>query len=225
MGFQDRTTEANTLVEQVSTILWEHPSLKDRFQHVPFGYETHIPDSARQQLRFVRNETARYIKFAPDFFLVDNEDPEKVYLLEYKCTRTPIALESRVRRIAAAAGKPQLKAEDIGQWEEAAYDNYFALQSLGVSTVIINYCAYHPRLLLGDFVEKVEPLLRAQVTTATRTGSRTPFVNFDLNSMRTLDLFLTDEHGVAPEVVAPAFDELKQRLITLLPVKPWEPLY
>ncbi len=225
MRFEDRTTQANTLIEQVTTILWECPSLKSRFHHIPFGYETHIPDPVRQKLRFVYTVTARHIKFAPDFFLFDNQHPEKVYLLEYKCTQTPIALQKRVRQIATQAGKPQLKTEDIGQWEQAAYCNYVALQSLGVSIAIINYCAYHPRLLLCDFVEKVEPLLQARVTTSTLTGSRTPFVNIDLNSMRTLDLFLTDEHDVAPEVIAPAFDMLKQSLINLLPVTPWKPLY
>ncbi|MCL0076178.1 hypothetical protein M1O17_04875 [Dehalococcoidia bacterium] len=225
MGFGDRTTQANTLIEQVTTLLWEHPSLKSRFHHIPFGYETHIPDPVRQRLRFVYTMTARHIKFAPDFFLLDHKFPEKVYLLEYKCTQTPIALESRVEQVRTAAGKPQLKAEDIGQMEEAAYDNYSAIQSLGVSVAIINYCAFHPRLLLCDFIENVEILLRASVTTPTQTGSRTPFVNFDLNSMRTLDLFLTGEHRVAPGVIAPAFHELKQRLITLLPVKPWKPLY
>jgi hypothetical protein len=222
MGFGDRTTQGNTLVEQVNSVLWEHPSFKSRFQHIPFGYESHIPDHVRQRLRFIRTVTARHIKFAPDFFLLDNESAGRVYLLEYKCTQTPIALASRVRKVASAAGKPQLKAEDIGQWEQMAYDNYLALQSLGVSIAIINYCAYHSRLILCDFVENVDVLLRAEVTTSTVTGSRTPFINFDMNSMRTLNTFLSDEHGIAPAIIDPIFEELRQILAALLPITPWQ---
>ena len=28
-------------------------------------------------MRFVRNETAEYIKFTPDFFIIDKSNPEK----------------------------------------------------------------------------------------------------------------------------------------------------
>ncbi len=225
MGFEDRTAQANTLISSVTASVWEHPNLKSRFHHIPFGYETHIPENVRQKLRFIRTNAARHVKFAPDFFLLDDQLPEKVYLLEYKCTQTPIALASRISAVAKAAHKPGLKAEDIGQWEEAAYDNYLALHSIGASTVIVNYCAYHPRLLLCDFVHRVELLLRASVTTPTQTGSRTPFVNIDLNSMPTLNTFLTDEHGVAPAIIDPIFDGLKQQLATLLPLKPWRSPY
>lgn len=71
---------------------------------------------------------------------------------------------------------------------------------------ILNYIAYHERLLLCDFIENIEELHRDQVTGATQRGSRTPFVNFDVNDMRTLQTFVAETHEIPIDNIAPHFD-------------------
>ena len=63
--------------------------------------------------------------------------------------------------------------------------------------------------------------MRADVTSATATGSRTPFVNIDLASMRSLDEFLVAEHGTDAQVATQIAAKLGARLREALPVKQW----
>lgn len=84
---------------------------------------------------------------------------------------------------------------------------------------ILNYIAYHERLLLGDFIENIEELHRDQVTGATQRGSRTPFVNFDANDMRTLQTFLAETHEIPSGRIAPLFEDACFELQHQLPTK------
>lgn len=161
---------------------------------VPFGYETHITDEVRGLLRFVLNETASYIKFAPDFFVVNKLSPDKTYLLEFKCTRTPLYSPRRISMLRNEASDPTLEAEVIGQMEQAPYKNYLRLSQMNVRVAILNYCAYASQKLLCEFVEKIKIIHHDVVRTQTLRGSRTPFVNFDLRSKRSLVEFIFNEH-------------------------------
>lgn len=84
---------------------------------------------------------------------------------------------------------------------------------------ILNYIAYHERLLLCDFIENIEELHRDQVTGATQRGSRTPFVNFDANDMRTLQTFLAETHEIPSGRIAPLFEAACSELQHQLPTK------
>lgn len=220
-GFSDRTAETQTLINVMHQILWSHPQIQARLIHVHYGYETHIPESVREKMRYLYNETARYIRFAPDFFVLDTADLSRLYLLEYKCTRTPLYSERRIAQLRGRAAKQGLEWPDIGQWEASAYDNYKALQKIGVRVAILNYCAYHSRPLLCDFVDKATELGRYEVLTDTTTGSRTPFVNLDMREFRTLVDFLIEEHRLESNLqtlVRQLCDNAARRLLELLPV-------
>lgn len=179
---------ANLLKDEIFNHITEHLYL------VPFGYETHINEEVRGLLRFVLNETASYIKFAPDYFVVDKSAPENTYLLEFKCTRTPLYSLRRINMLRDEASDPTLEAEVIGQMEQAPYKNYLQLSQMNIRVAILNYCAYGIQKLLCEFVEKIRVIHYDVVRTPTLRGSRTPFVNFDLRSMRSLTNFLCDEH-------------------------------
>ena len=216
MEFQDRTDTSDTLIGIVKQHIWDN--LSDLY-HVEMGYETHIPDRVREALRYVRTATARHVRYAPDFLVVDSRNPDSVYLLEYKCTQTPLFSSRRINQIANQANRDSLSWEDIGQCESEAFDNYASLNEIGIRVAILNYIAYHDRLLLCDFVGNIEGLHRDQVTSATRRGSRTPFVNFDANDMRTLQTFLAETHEIPIDSITPHFDAACSELQHQLPTK------
>lgn len=216
MEFQDRTDTSDTLIRIVKQHIWAN--LPDLY-HVETGYETHIPDRVREALRYVRTATARHVRYAPDFLVVDSRNPERVYLLEYKCTQTPLYSPRRINQIANQANRDSLSWEDIGQCESEAFDNYASLNEIGIRVAILNYIAYHDRLLLCDFIENIEELHRDQVAGVTQRGSRTPFVNFDANDMRTLQTFLAETHEIPSSSIASLFGAACSELQQHLPIK------
>lgn len=216
--FGGRSRESQIVVETITARLWERPEIKTRVAHVKYGYETYIPSEIRDRMRFLYNETARYIRFAPDFFLLDLNNLNNLYLLEYKCTRTPLWSQGRISEIAANAGSPGLDWTGIGQWEAAAFDNYKALWDIGARVAVLNYCAYHPRPLVCEFVDRAIALRRDKVRTRTTTGSRTPYVNLDLREFRSLANFLIEEHGLKRATVEPLCNQIVEELLDKLPI-------
>jgi len=194
---------------------------------VDYGAEKYIPRDSHELIRYVHTKTARHIKFAPDFFVADKRNRRRVYLLEYKCTQTPLYSRSRIARIQGQSGRPDLDWSEIGQMEAEACDNYMALAAMGIHVVVLNYCAYHRRLLVCDFIEKVKPLHRDHVTLPTTSGSRTPFINFDLSALRALEEFLVEAHEFEMKDIKAFCDAARTRLLRELPVKhhPNSPLY
>ena len=216
MEFQDRAEGSDILIEVLKRHFWNK---SESLYHVETGYETHIPEEIREVLRYVYNETARHLRFAPDFLVVQKQDPSNVYYLEYKCTQTPIYSDKRIQLIERQSNRQSLCKPDIGQCEREAFDNYMALSQIGVKVAVLNYIAYHERPLLCDFIGNIEELHRDEVTTQTQTGSRTPFVNFDATSMRTLQEFLAATHGIRSERIATYFEDALSELRQQLPVR------
>ena len=201
MPFEERSQVATTLVDIVSKHFWDSDALQSVY-HIEIGYETQeIPEDVREHLRHIRNKTTRHIRFTPDFLIVDKVNPDNIYYLEYKCTQT-------------TAGYP-----NRGQMELDAYDNYEALQSIGVKVAVLNYVAYHERLLLCDFIENIRVVRRSEGMTQTTTGSGTPFVNTDLNGMRTLLDFLVHTHCINHNAITQNFDNACAELQSRLPVR------
>jgi hypothetical protein len=220
LGFGDRTRQSDTLIQVVKEHLWDDPSVSDRFLHVPFGQETHLPGEAMALLRDLRNNaTANFIRFAPDFFVIEKTDPEKVYLLEYKCTQTPLYSMGRIRDIGTGLNKASLDWPDIGQWEMEPYNNYIRLTSLGVKVAVLNYCAYHNQHILCDFVDAIPDVYREKVRLGTVVGSGTPYVNFDLKSMRSLQDFLCQEHNLDAGVISSTCSKIETELLNKLPIR------
>lgn len=215
MAFSHRLNQANILVETLNKYIWL--PLAPRITLVPFGYETHVPSNIRQQMRFLRTVTSKFVRFTPDFFVLDQANLEHMYLLDYKATQTPLYSSKRISLIQEKAGIKNLSWEDIGQMEADAYDNYVALQSINVRVVVLNYCAYHRRVLLCDYIQNISELYRDIVTTEAERGSRTPFVNFNCNEARTLFAFLKEEHGI--EIDKKTYLALCNELRNALPVE------
>lgn len=190
--FEFRTHDAEVMAKLVRDGIFNY--FAEYLYLIPFGYETHINDEVRELLRFVQNETASHIKFAPDYFVVDRSAPENVYLLEFKCTRTPLYSPRRINMLRREASDSSLGAEVIGQMEQAPYENYLRLSQMNMQVAILNYCAYASQKLLCEFVEKIKVIHHDIVRLPTLRGSRTPFINFDLRSMRSLTNFLGEEH-------------------------------
>ncbi len=218
MGLDERAADANTLIEILNRDVFEKAPCANRLAVAPFGYETHVLPKIRESLRFIRTTTTRYIRFAPDFFLIDLEDARNTYLLEIKTTLTPLYSEKRINAIRTEAGDSTLNWTNIGQIESLALDNYMALSGIGVRVAILNYCAYFDQQpLLCDFVERYfvvhRDMPRGWVGSR---GSGTPWANFDTRTVRGLEAFLRDEHrlseGAVKSLVQAAQNELNKRL-------------
>lgn len=217
MSFEQRTGDAQRMVEVAKEDLWSVPAVRNRLIHVAYGAENIVPTEASSLLRYVRTPTTLHIRFAPDFFVADRDDPARTYLLEYKCTRSPLRYQGRINEIRRTTGNPAIGTADIGQWEASAYDNYRALAKLGIRVAVLNYCAYHPRPLLCEFVDRVAAIHRNVPRPTDRKGSGTPFVNIDLNHLRSFETFLAEEHGLELAVTAPLVGRVATRLLAELP--------
>lgn len=209
------------MIEIVTRHVWD--SLES-VEHVPWGYETHVSEEIRNIITsdsFDEDPTSRHIRSSPDFFIVQQE-PEIIYFLECKSTVTPLWSKNRIRELSENAGlQPPneiLRWEDIGQLEAAAYDNYMALKNLGAKVAVLNYVAYHERLLLCDFIENITEIGRYTVKNRNTKGSGEPFINFDVTQMRTLEEFLIEEHGVDPAYIAPMIRAACRELEEKIPV-------
>src|SRR6266516_2237829 len=171
MAFGERLAQTDTFITIVNTRIWHEPRLADRVIIVPYGYETHVPDVVRQQMRLLGTATSKFIRFAPDSFVLDCNQSENLHLLDYKVTQTPVYSSARIASIGRSAGRLDLRWQDVGQMEADAYDTYISIASLGVRVVILNYCAYHERLLLCDHIGNIQVLHRDVVRASTRSGS------------------------------------------------------
>ena len=201
MPFEQRSETSITLIDIVRQHFWDSNELQSLY-HVETGYETQeMPEEVREHLRKIRNKTTRHIRFTPDFLIVDRENPDNIYYLEYKCTQTTAGFPNR------------------GQMELDAYDNYADLHKIGVKVAVLNYVAYHDRLLLCDFIENIREVRRSEGLTQTTTGSGTPFVNTDLNGMRTLLEFLVDIHGINCDAITQNFNNACAELSSELPMR------
>ena len=180
------------LVEIVTEHVWNNLG---GIEHVPYGYEMHIPQNIRDILgRFSvdRNPTARHIRHAPDAFIV-HRNSSILYLVDYKCTSRPVFVDWLINEVSNNAGR-RVEWPDIGVIHTTSYDNYVKLQEIGVKVAILTYIAYHSRHLLCDFIENIEELRRAPVR-HTEIGSGKDVINFDASQMRTLEEFIADTHG------------------------------
>lgn len=201
MQFEERSQASITLVNILNKHFWNSNALQSLY-HVETGYETlEMPEDVREYLRHIRNKTTKHVRFTPDFLIVDRDNSDNIYYLEYKCTQK-------------TAGYP-----DRGIIELDAYDNYADLHRIGVKVAVLNYVAYHDRLLLCDFIENIREVRRSSDLTQTTEGSRTPYVNTDLSGMRTLLKFLVETHGINRDTITQNFDNACAELKSELPMR------
>lgn len=192
MAFDIRRTDEMQMIKIVQTEIFA--PLSSQLKLVgPLGYETRVDAGTRVLLRFVRNPTTFYVKFYPDFLAVPIKAPERLYLLEFKSSRTPIIKDSRIRFLRDSVQDQTLERSFIGQIETLPLENYLKIASSGVRLALLYYCAYSESKLFCEFVDRIKVVHSDVVRTDTVRGSRTPFTNFDLRTMRILSTFMEQE--------------------------------
>ena len=219
MDFQERLAQSWTLRQLATELFW--PVVDEgqgRFGILPVLHEdalSRLDPSVRQ--RELHTETTDFVRYIPKSFVVDRANPELSFLLEHKVSTVPIRSATEVRAVGARLGAPSLSNRDIGDWERAAYDNYQRLARVGIRVVVMYYCAYHPRPLLADFVQRIDRTYTREPVTEGGPGSGTIMVNFDVRKLRTLAEFAQEELHLKPDKVRMAYDNLLSRLIQELP--------
>lgn len=214
MDFKDRTEGSNILIKVLKQHFWDE---SESLYHVKTGREKNISPEIKEVLQYVYNKTARHLRFTPDFIIMQKQNPKNVYYLEYRCTQTPLYKPSYIDEVTKGVDK-SIDWQDIGKYEREVFDNYKALNNLGVRVAVLNYIAYHERPLLCDFIENIMELHRDTFRAPTQADCRTPFVNFDATSMRTLPQFLVDNHRMSKESITPHFEDVLSKLKQRLPV-------
>lgn len=189
----ERSEQSKRLVDILLDNYWttEQIAAGFGFLHRPNGYEDIVPEAEREVLRHRYDEAALKIRFRPDALVLHGGGENGTYiLLEYKATTTP--------RYTFRDSQ-----WDRGQIEADPWESYLRRVRDGQRLAILNYCSFHPRPLLCDYVTDRWQVAGRQQVGRTTTGSRTDFYNTHLQLMRTFDQFMLDEFGVPLEVSLP----------------------
>jgi hypothetical protein len=177
---------------------------------------THVGPEDRSLIARSDGVTARLIRFAPDFLLVNQQDPERLHFLEYKVTQTPVKTWPLLEFLIEKAGA-ELSFTDVAQMQAAAYDNYSTLAAAGARVAVAVWCPFHPCPLLCERAQRIVEFYRGKVTGANAQGSGTDYINYDASTLRTLAAFLVDEHGVMSDVAERICAAATERLRECLP--------
>ena len=200
-GFSGRSSQADTVVEAAVEHVWSQVEIEPAVEHIAYGQEFVISPAQMPLLKSIYSKTIQHVRYAPDYILVNKEQPNRSYLLEYKSYTTPLYSARRIRDAAQKIGDASIQTENIGVWEDDALENYFRLSQIGVRVVVMYYCSYSSPSVVMDFISVLDrgTVYSDRVRTGTNSGSRTNVANFDVRKFRSLSQFLSDEHSV-PEV-------------------------
>ena len=186
---------------------------------IPFGFEN-IAKHNDEFNKFMQSPRSNFshssmlIKFAPDFVMLKKTEPKEIYFLEIKASTTPLYSISRLNEIKLAHREKAINLSDVGDIAREAWNAY---KTLYPNTIILDACSYNPKLVMAQFVDKIDCLRCykdqyggyncAQCPVANRgffeysrnvnsTGSQTPHTNIDYSSMlRAEDFF--DSIGIS----------------------------
>ncbi|WP_427340515.1 hypothetical protein [Caloranaerobacter sp. DY30410] len=177
MSFYNRTQISNALIKYMKNFYWNNDIIKNKYKifHHPYGYETHINNQVRETLISKTSNTAKHIRFTPDYLLIQSNNTND-FLLEYKVTKTP-------RYIFGD------KQWNIGQIEADALENYLNLINAGINVAVLVYCPYHPRPLLCD-IPNERWITSERLTPRYSSGSGTDYYNINLSLLNTFDDFM-----------------------------------
>lgn len=101
------------------------------------------------------SHAAMLVKFAPDFILLKKTQPQAIYFLEIKVSTMPIWSEKRLSEIKAINPDKELKLSDVGDIAREAWNAY---KNLYPNTIILDACSYNPKLVMAQFVDKIDCL-------------------------------------------------------------------
>ncbi len=177
-SFDERIGSSLALIDLLERHFWQPLGQGNDVVHCQYGYEGHVPETARKILIESEDPTAHFVRFAPDFLVVRGNG--QAMLLEYKTTLTPRYSAHEEQRWS------------IGQLEADPWENYLLLSRAGFRMGIVVFCPYHPRPLVGGLINE-RWLIRERTAPRGSRGSGTDYVNVDLNMIPQFDEFMEME--------------------------------
>lgn len=145
---------------------------------IPFGFER-ISQGNASLHSFIQTEESNYsysslmVKYAPDYILFKKSYPQALYFLELKVSKTPLYYENRIKEIRAAHARQNIKVSDIS---DIAREAWYSYKTLFPNTIILQACTYNPKLVLAQFVDKIQ-CLYCHVTSSEQSCDNCPIVN------------------------------------------------
>lgn len=192
MDFRSRTGTADKFIDRMKEFYWQSEVLRRHQIHMQeYGYENHISQEMMGILRNRRSNTAKFVRYAPDFILCDERQE---VLLEYKVTRTPRYTFRDLQW-------------DRGQIEADALDNYLNLLQAGIEVIILLYCPYHSYPILCGRPDRAW-IVNDRQRTYQSMGSGTEFYNIDLEAMTHFDVLMEEQFGIPRAESRPLIREM-----------------
>lgn len=163
-------------------------------QNVLIGHNGSL-EAYLKKLKAKLSPAALMVKFSPDF-ICHVVETDEMFFLDIKTSLTPVLFHSQIEIVRKHAGRSSLAREQIGLVEREAFDNYSTRYPPERTAICIG-CPYHPEVLLAEWVSNIDVLFRFPDSINNNArGSKTPHTNIDLNTMRPLNQFLSDEFAV-----------------------------
>lgn len=179
--FENRINTADGFVERMKEYYWKTIEIQNKNIHMhEYGYENFIDKEMMNILRTRRSNTAKFIRYAPDYILCSDE---KEVLLEYKVTKTPRYTYKELQW-------------DRGQIEADAFDNYINLCKANIEVAVLIYCPYHSYPVLCG-IPNMNWIIGDRQRTYQSSGSGTEFYNIDLNKIEHFDIFMEKHFGIS----------------------------
>lgn len=158
--------------------------------------------------------------------MLKKSKPQEIYFLEIKVSKTPLRFYSRFNELQSAYPRRNLKLSDIGDIAREAWNAY---KTLYPNTIIIDGCTYNSKILMAQFVDKIQCLrchnaLGLQACSGcpvkvrkffgyeinkTAYGSKTPHTNLNYASFDNFESFFA---GLNIRLNTGCVNELKQEI-------------
>jgi hypothetical protein len=192
----DRMALTRRLIDQLLPILEGSGFIIHEFgQHVILQQNRAIL-ARLKKLNSKKSPPTLMVKFSPDYLCAHTNKPGLIFLMDAKTSITPVFFQSWIDEVGRTSGFPQLSREDVGAVEREAWDVYNKFYP--PDRVAICFATpYNPRLLVAEWVNKIQLLYRLKEDRNLEAGgSGTPHVNIHLGRMRTLIDFVRQEFEI-----------------------------
>ena len=206
-SFNGRYALSNLITDKVPQLFSAYDA-----EIIPFGIESIGKGNAalKEYISTAKSNmshSSMLVKFAPDFILLKKTQPQEIYFLEVKASATPLWTFKRMGEIRSKHPNKTIKLSDIGDIAREAWNAY---NNLYPNTIILDGCSYNPKLVMAQFVDKVE-CLRCYKTSSeafdcancpvksktffdierntNSQGSQTPHTNINYSSFERAEVF------------------------------------
>ena len=197
---------------------------------IPFGMES-ITAGNQAFAAYLNSQqanlshSAMIVKFAPDYILLSKTQPQNIYFLEVKVSQTPLYYQARLDKLRKMHPKKDVKVSDVGDVAREAWNAY---NNLFPNTIILAGSSYNPKVLMAQFVHKIDclychsgtgiscgscPVKQAGFFPLERNagaqGSQTPHTNIDYSSFEPAESFFANLNIALDATVA---EQLRQEI-------------